>query len=127
GLRWQADFLAELQQRLPEYAKSISWLLQPRPDGWFTGGRLFNLIMLALAGQRFTLFDDDFLLDRARHLGNGDGRKLQWSPDPERQMLAHLSVRQSRAAGQEWQHDPIDAHLEVLGLRLRDCLVAATP
>lgn len=127
GLDWQAEFMAELQQRLPIDAESTRWSLQPHPRGWFTGGRLFNLITLVLAGRRFIMFDDDFLLDRARHLGNGDSRKLQWSPDPAQQTLAHLSLRESRAAGQEWPHDPIDAHLKFLGQKLQDCLVASTP
>ncbi len=122
GKAWQQNFIAELLRQFPEYSHSIQWLLAERPVGVFSGGRLINLIVLALAGHRFTLFDDDYLLARARHLGQGYSRELAWSRDPPRITLAHLSVSESRAAGQELGRDPIDAHLEFLGRRVQDCL-----
>jgi len=125
GQVWQAGFIARLKAELPELADSIDWLLAPRPAGTFSGGRLLNLIMLALAGQRFSLFDDDYLLDRARHLGDGDSRRLDWSSDPPINLLAHRSVRESRAAGIEFERDPIEAQLEFLGRRVQDCLQSA--
>lgn len=122
GRGWQQAFCAELTRCSPGDAAAIEWLLAERPKGVFTGGRMLNLIMLALAGQRFTLFDDDYLLDRARHLGQGLSRQLDWSRDPPRQILGHLSVRESRAAGQEMSIDPVTEHLKYLGRRVRDCI-----
>jgi hypothetical protein len=124
GADWQRNFIAELVRHFPGERASIEWLLAARGEGVFTGGRMFNMIMLALAGHRFTLFDDDFKLDRARHLGAGRSRDLTWSRDPERQSPAFDSVRAARAAGQELDIDPIDVHLEFLGQRLGDCLVS---
>ncbi|HKX57299.1 MAG TPA: hypothetical protein VJN01_14400, partial [Xanthomonadales bacterium] len=122
GRGWQQAFCAELVRSSPGDAAAIEWLLAERPKGVFTGGRLLNMIMLALAGQRFTLFDDDFLLDSARHLGQGKSRQLVWSRDPPRQVLAHMSVRESRAAGQELSLDPVSEHLKYLGHRVQDCI-----
>jgi hypothetical protein len=122
GKAWQESFIKKLIRLSPADAASIRWLLAERPAGEFTGGRLLNLIMLVLAGHRFTLFDDDYLLDRARHLGRGDSRKLVYSRDPVRDVLAHLSVAESRAAGQELETDPVEAHLSFLGRRVNDCL-----
>jgi len=122
GKTWQEEFIDKLVSCSPADAESIRWLLFERPAGVFTGGRMINLIMLALAGHRFTLFDDDYLLDRARHLGQGHSRQLEYSRDPARDLLPHLSVRDSRAAGQEFAQDPVEAHMDFLGRRVEDCL-----
>src|SRR5690606_38953678 len=102
--------------------KSIGWLLDARPAGEFTAGRLLNLITLSLAGHRFALFDDDYLLDQVRHLGFGLNRKLEWSRDPTRQVLGHSSVRESRSAGTKLDIDGVDEHFRYLGRRVQDCL-----
>lgn len=122
GKTRQQKFISALADQLPEHSEAIHWLLAERPAGIFSGGRLLNLIMLALAGHRYTLFDDDYLPGRARHLGQGYSRELEFSSEPVRITLAHASISESRAAGQEFGPDPIDAHLEFLGHRLQHCL-----
>ena len=126
GTAWQQEFMSNCVRLVPEAAASIQWLLAPRPAGFFTGGRLFNLVILALAGHRFTLFDDDFLLDRARHLGNGHTRKVTWSNGPAQLARAYSSIGECRDAGVELDADPVETHLGYLGRRLQDCLRPAT-
>ncbi len=122
GPEWQRDFSAALKAELPQHAKSIGWLLDARPAGEFTAGRLLNLITLSLAGHRFALFDDDYLLHQVRHLGFGLNRKLEWSRDPTRQVLGHSSVRESRSAGTKLDIDGVDEHFRYLGRRVKDCV-----
>ena len=125
GDDWQQEFMSNLRRLVPEAAGSIRWLLSPRPADFFTGGRLLNLIILSLAGHRFALFDDDFLLDRARHLGNGHTRKVNWSNGPAQLARAYSSLRECRAAGVELDADPIETHLQYLGRPVQDCLQSA--
>ena len=60
GASWQQQFIAMLQQEWPDDVERIDWLLANKKG--FTGGRVWNLALLALAGKRFSFFDDDYLM-----------------------------------------------------------------
>lgn len=60
GRAWQKQFINMLNTEFPNLSHEINWLLAEQQG--FTGGRVWNLALLALAGKKFTLFDDDFLI-----------------------------------------------------------------
>lgn len=60
GLTWQQQFITMLKKSFPEAAKQIDWLLAPQSG--FTGGRVWNLALLSLAGKKFAFYDDDYLI-----------------------------------------------------------------
>lgn len=60
GASWQNQFIGMLKQEWPADGRLIDWLLAPKKG--FTGGRVWNLALLALAGKRFSYYDDDYLM-----------------------------------------------------------------
>jgi len=60
GLSWQNQFVAMLKQEFETEHRQIDWLLAEKNG--FTGGRIWNLALLALAGKKFAFYDDDYLL-----------------------------------------------------------------
>jgi len=60
GQSWQKQFISMLKQEFPGDEEKIQWLLGE--SNGFTGGRVWNLALLALAGKKFTFFDDDYLM-----------------------------------------------------------------
>lgn len=67
GQSWQNQFIAMLKQEFSDSTQEIDWLLSEKAG--FTGGRVWNLALLALAGKKFTFFDDDYLIQprKAEH------------------------------------------------------------
>ena len=61
GVDEQARFVTALAKKTGVPDRALSVLLNSRPEGVFSGGRLLNLISLLLAGTRFALLDDDLL------------------------------------------------------------------
>ncbi|VAW39919.1 hypothetical protein MNBD_GAMMA01-1652, partial [hydrothermal vent metagenome] len=60
GSSWQQQFITMLKEQFVGAEKQIDWLLAEK-DG-FTGGRVWNLALLALAGKKFSFYDDDYLI-----------------------------------------------------------------
>jgi len=60
GRSWQSQFIGMLKKEWPGDGHLIDWLLAPQSG--FTGGRVWNLALLALAGKRFSFYDDDYLI-----------------------------------------------------------------
>lgn len=60
GQSWQKQFITMLKDEFKADSKIIDWLLAEREG--FTGGRVWNLALLAMAGKKFSFYDDDFLI-----------------------------------------------------------------
>ncbi len=60
GQSWQKQFITMLKDEFKTDATTIDWLLAEREG--FTGGRVWNLALLALAGKKFSFYDDDYLI-----------------------------------------------------------------
>jgi len=60
GNSWQQQFITMLKKQFVGAEKQIDWLLAE--NAGFTGGRVWNLALLALAGKKFTFYDDDYLI-----------------------------------------------------------------
>lgn len=60
GKQWQQQFTSMLIEQFPNDTNQIQWLLGEKAG--FTGGRVWNLALLALAGKKFAFFDDDYLI-----------------------------------------------------------------
>jgi hypothetical protein len=64
GPVWQRSFLAMLEREFPQHKATINWLIKPDSNpSLFSGGRIWNLALLALAGKTMLFFDDDFLME----------------------------------------------------------------
>jgi len=60
GISWQQQFIGMLKEQFVGAETQIDWLLGEK-DG-FTGGRVWNLALLSLAGKKFSFYDDDYLI-----------------------------------------------------------------
>lgn len=119
GPRWQAAFIDDLAARAGTAAEAVRWLLDPDfgHEG-FTGGRVWNQILLAGAGRRMLLMDDDLVLS-PRHMGLHDGIEFgttQWD------VWFHAGAEQAAAAGTAMDADPVAAHTTYLGHPLGSAL-----
>ncbi len=86
GSVWQRSFIAMLEKEFPAHKAAIKWLLdRPENGNPFTGGRSWNLALLALAGKKILFFDDDFLFEPRR-------LKQAASPQVDFSVDAQLSV-----------------------------------
>lgn len=63
----------QLKQAFPGSTEQIEWLLQSNATkaDFFTGGRVFNHLLLMTAGQRFLLMDDDIVCEPYQAPGSG--------------------------------------------------------
>lgn len=112
GSRWQSAFVEDLAARAGAGGDEVRWLLDPAfgHEG-FTGGRVWNQILLAGAGRRMLFMDDDLVLS-PRHMGQQDGIAFgttQWD------VWFHAGAEQAGAAGTEMDADPVAAHAAYLG------------
>ncbi|MCX7544069.1 hypothetical protein [Marinicella gelatinilytica] len=102
GVSWQQQFIAMLQKEWPEDSQKIEWLLKPHTG--FTGGRVWNLALLALAGKRFSFFDDDYLI-QARCTQQSNPKLINLSDELPLSVQFGLTVRDIKEKSQEYPHD----------------------
>ena len=114
GPQQQQKLSDQLKQIFPEYLAQIEWLLQRDTDKsvFFTGGRVFNHLLLLSAGQRFLLMDDDIVCEPYQAPEPGEGlsismRQLEVGFYDSREALCEQLQRQDI--------DPFAAHNEALG------------
>lgn len=100
-----------LRKALPQHGDVAGALLQQAPDT--AGGRTWNLLLLCSAGRRLAMLDEDFVFPLRRHPQARDGL------DPSASRLATVrffdSLDASLAAGTDFDTDPIERHLDLLG------------
>ncbi len=139
GNAWQRQFITMLQKEFPLDSQVIAWLLAEH-DG-FSGGRVWNLALLALAGKKFTFFDDDFLI-QPRVSASADLTHVDLLSQGELGVDFGLNVREIKQASESYEgdllsqlvnacgqsfgawlgeHDDIKTN-QLYGLRLRDLL-----
>lgn len=108
---WQRRFMKDLVERSGQPEAVLDWLLGPRKEAGFTGGRAMNLILLAAAGCRFLLVDEDLVL-APRASGDATGISLAnegWD------VWFHRDAKQAAMAGDALDVDPVAEHLRYLG------------
>ena len=100
-----------LRKALPQHGDVADALLQQGADT--SGGRTWNLLLLRSAGQRLVMLDEDFVFPLRRHPEALDGL----DPRANRYATArfHDSLDEALAAGTDFDDDPIERHLELLG------------
>ncbi len=83
GPVWQRSFLAMLTEEFGKDKDIVRWLLHPAENNRvFTGGRIWNLSLLALAGKSLLFFDDDFLFE-PRRLADAPTPRVDFSVDAQ--------------------------------------------
>ncbi|WP_154222386.1 hypothetical protein [Marinicella rhabdoformis] len=102
GSAWQQQFITMLQKEFPHDATQVSWLLSTQEG--FTGGRVWNLALLALAGKKFTFFDDDFLM-QPRHTESAQLDKIDLLSRGELGVDFGLNVREIKGQSKVYDED----------------------
>lgn len=119
GQSWQKQFITMLKKEFESDEKSIDWLLAER-DG-FTGGRVWNLALLALAGKKFSFYDDDYLI-QPRKAQQYNDKEINLADYESLSVGFGLSVRdlkdKSKIINEPVFNQMIDACGEPLGLWL---------
>ncbi len=90
GRSWQQQFIGMLKEQFVDDVKQIDWLLAEREG--FTGGRVWNLALLALAGKKFFFYDDDYLI-QPRKASNYNLQEVNLSEQKALDVGFGLSVR----------------------------------
>lgn len=112
GHSWQQQFISMLQKEWPEHSEQIDWLLQQRSG--FTGGRVWNLALLALAGKRFSFFDDDYLM-QARTAKNTHFDVINLSDEAPLSVQFGLNVRDIKQKSDAFDNDLLQEMVEACG------------
>ena len=120
GRAEQESFVSELVKQLPEHENAIHFLTDPSrwKDHW-TAGLTRNLALLLSSGRRLVMIDDDAICD----VYNPPHQKhdITFSENPREAVFF--------GSEQEWAHlqqpinpDPIDRHMQCLGLTFTEAL-----
>ncbi|MEZ5470537.1 MAG: hypothetical protein R3E90_02030 [Marinicella sp.] len=137
GKQWQQQFISMLSQQFPEDTQQIKWLLAEQAG--FTGGRVWNLAILALAGKKFAFYDDDYLiqprkvqasledevnLNENTQLSVGFGLNIraikELSHPVESDVLGQMANACGNYFGHWWRQEGIKSHSSLYGWRLVD-------
>ena len=137
GSSWQQQFITMLKEQFVGAKKQIDWLLAEKNG--FTGGRVWNLALLALAGKKFSFYDDDYLIqprkaekynvhevDLAEQvaLDVGFGLSVRDIKEKSKQIDEPVLKIMEDACGEYFGHwlaqDPIKATSSLYGWRLMD-------
>jgi hypothetical protein len=112
GPSWQNQFIAMLNQQFPEHQQQINWLLAEQNG--FTGGRVWNLALLALAGKKFAFFDDDYLL-QPRLAEQTTANVINLTEDRPLNVGFGLNIRDIKAKSQDIEDDVLQQMLSACG------------
>ncbi len=121
GPNQQLSLQQSLVDEFPEDKDIIEWLLSPQEGRYttFSGGRLWNHILLQSAGSRFLLLDDDTIC------------KPRCAPDFEQKLSISDQYREAgfysdrqilEQPPDAQEFDPIDCHVKQLGLSFGESL-----
>lgn len=112
GLSWQKQFTTMLKEEFPEHHRQIDWLLSEQQG--FTGGRVWNLALLALAGKKFTFFDDDYLI-QPRRAQTYQAHEVDLSEQVDLSVGFGLNIRDIKEKSDELDEDVLTAMLNACG------------
>lgn len=112
GQSWQQQFVSMLKKEWPEHTQQIDWLLQKRTG--FTGGRVWNLALLALAGKRFSFFDDDYLM-QARTAKETNLEVINLSDELPLSVQFGLNVRDIKQKSDVYEKDVLQDMVSACG------------
>jgi len=116
----QRSLLDSLVKRLPEYENAIRFLAdQSRWRNHWTSGLARNLALLLSCGRRLVMVDDDALCDV--YTPPQPRPSITFSDDP-REAEFFASEKDWAARRQEINPDPVDRHLQCLGLTFSEAL-----
>ncbi len=115
GQSWQQQFVAMLIEEFPQYQQEIRWLLSAREG--FTGGRVWNLALLALAGKKFSFFDDDFLI-QPRIKSDSSLNDIELLTKGELGVGFGLNVREIKSNSEVYSDDMLSQLKEACGMSL---------
>lgn len=113
GRDWQRDFTTDLARHSGADPALLDWLTAGEGEG-FSGGRLWNLALLACAGRRLLMADDDIVCE-ARRWGDAGGLALgaaDW------QLWFHADAEAAARAGEPAGIEPLAEHARMLGAPL---------
>lgn len=112
GQSWQQQFIAMLLKEFPQHSREITWLLAEH-DG-FTGGRVWNLALLSLAGKKFSFYDDDYLI-QPRGIADADDKHLSLLEKDQLSVGFGLNIRDIKEASFEISDDLLAAMVDACG------------
>lgn len=112
GESWQQQFISMLHKEWPNQSEQIDWLLQKRSG--FTGGRVWNLALLALAGKRFSFFDDDYLME-ARVTDKANLNEINLSDEMPLSVQFGLNVRNIKQKSSPYDQDLLQEMVTACG------------
>lgn len=113
GWEQQQKLITALSSAFPEQQEAIQWLLGgSREDGEFSGGRLWNYMLLLTAGKRFLTIDDDMVCQP--RLAPGHQNSLEIS-GRQREVHFFLNRDELLANTAVSNLDPIAQHSDILG------------
>lgn len=120
GREVQQKLIATLSGAFPEHQGIIQWLLgDHEEDTGFSGGRLWNYMLLLTAGKRFLTIDDDMICQP--RLAPGHQNSLQIS---EKQRDVHFFLDRADLLEKTSLStiDPIEQSSEVLGYSIEKAI-----
>ncbi|MGJ8662906.1 MAG: hypothetical protein ACSHWU_04605 [Marinicella sp.] len=119
GQSWQNQFIGMLKQEFSESAAEIDWLLAEKPG--FTGGRVWNLAILALAGKKFTFFDDDYLI-QPRKASHYNVEEVNLADQVALDVGFGLNIRDIKDKSEQVEDDVLNSMVEACGSYFGDWL-----
>jgi hypothetical protein len=125
GEEWQRGFIDQLTGAFPNYAGAIRYLLEPRPEGVFSAGRVLNLAMLAFAGQRLLTYDDDYIVDSCWQHPDARDKTLHLAGARAYCLQGYGSRDELVGGNLDLQLDPVAEHAALLGSTVSDLMSRA--
>lgn len=112
GSSWQKQFITMLKNKFTDSSKQIDWLLAPKEG--FTGGRVWNLALLALAGKKFSFYDDDYLI-QPRKAEQFNQKEINLADQVTLNVGFGLSIRDIKAKSKPADEPVLEAMVDACG------------
>ena len=112
GSSWQQQFITMLKDQFVGAEKQIDWLLAEKQG--FTGGRVWNLALLALAGKKFSFYDDDYLI-QPRKAEQYNPHEVNLADQVALDVGFGLSVRDIKEKSQQIDQPVLESMLQACG------------
>lgn len=113
GHSWQTQFIGMLKDEFPADQAQINWLLSEQAG--FTGGRVWNLALLALAGKKFTFYDDDYLI-QPRQAEQYDLTQVNLSGDATLAVGFGLNIRDIKEKSRKLETNVLQEMTDACGM-----------
>lgn len=124
GAVWQRSFVTMLEKEFPHHKDAIRWLVGGTENDQFTGGRVWNLALLALAGKKILFFDDDFLFEPRRLKGAAEP-EVDFSVDAQLGVSFALNLNEIQEKTEKIDADVLSALVASVGTPLTEWLKQA--